>query len=642
MSIILDGTTGITTPDLIDSSLTSGRVVYAGTSGNLTGSDNLTFSGTTITLKTGYYEAYDPTDSTSAGVGMRFYTNGGGTKVENGRLVVSQSGTGSALSSMIFQTNNGTTLAEQMRLTGAGRLGIGTSSPSVKLEVSGSDSILMSKVTSTNTAGQAASQLATNQAAFYTAAFGSTAGGTTWAGLTGSGQVVIEAQTSTSFVIGAFNNSAPIIFAQGRAEVARIDVSGNVVIGSLNDNVASANQKLLIAGSPEGATLHGIFIHNNSYSAASARIALSPRYSFLYNTSPYIQAVSESTSAAALTFGTTTGGAVSERARIDSSGNFILNTTSSIAKFNVGASIASSYPTYSNPSSGGYSGGFFASTLNSSDNYLVLLDIGSVCAGTDATNGGSAIRFLTQSRVSTFPVVERARIDQNGNLLVGTTTSAGKFTGDIGSSTFTSGTASAFLNWKSSSGSGGRPCIQVQSLSVGEDSAFRNAVYDGTNSIYWTIGQNIASSAGNLDFGYQSVAGTQTTNSGTIAVRFTSAGQIYNITGTYGTISDAKLKENITDATPKLADLMRLQVRNFNLKADATKAKQLGFIAQEIQQVFPACVEAFDDIDQETKEKTGETLTVKTAILIPMLVKAMQEQQAILESLKARLDAANL
>jgi len=45
MSIILDGTTGITTPDLIDSSLTSGRVVYAGASGNLTGSTALTFDG---------------------------------------------------------------------------------------------------------------------------------------------------------------------------------------------------------------------------------------------------------------------------------------------------------------------------------------------------------------------------------------------------------------------------------------------------------------------------------------------------------------------------------------------------------------------------------------------------------------------
>ena len=45
MAITLDGTTGITTPDLTDTSLTSGRVVYAGASGNLTGSTALTFDG---------------------------------------------------------------------------------------------------------------------------------------------------------------------------------------------------------------------------------------------------------------------------------------------------------------------------------------------------------------------------------------------------------------------------------------------------------------------------------------------------------------------------------------------------------------------------------------------------------------------
>jgi trimeric autotransporter adhesin len=45
MAIVLDGTSGITTPDLTDTSLTSGRVVYAGTGGNLTGSTALTFDG---------------------------------------------------------------------------------------------------------------------------------------------------------------------------------------------------------------------------------------------------------------------------------------------------------------------------------------------------------------------------------------------------------------------------------------------------------------------------------------------------------------------------------------------------------------------------------------------------------------------
>ena len=48
MAIVLDGTSGITTPNLTDSSLTSGRVVYAGTGGDLTGSSSLVFDGTNL------------------------------------------------------------------------------------------------------------------------------------------------------------------------------------------------------------------------------------------------------------------------------------------------------------------------------------------------------------------------------------------------------------------------------------------------------------------------------------------------------------------------------------------------------------------------------------------------------------------
>jgi hypothetical protein len=50
MAITLDGTAGITSPDLTDSSLTTGRVIYATTSGNLTSSANLLYTGTDLTV----------------------------------------------------------------------------------------------------------------------------------------------------------------------------------------------------------------------------------------------------------------------------------------------------------------------------------------------------------------------------------------------------------------------------------------------------------------------------------------------------------------------------------------------------------------------------------------------------------------
>jgi hypothetical protein len=100
-------------------------------------------------------------------------------------------------------------------------------------------------------------------------------------------------------------------------------------------------------------------------------------------------------------------------------------------------------------------------------------------------------------------------------------------------------------------------------------------------------------------------------------------GNIVNVNNSYGTLSDIKLKENIVDATPKLNDILKLKVRNFNLIGDTTK--QIGFIAQEFEEIFPKMV----DIDG----KSGNKL-IKSSVLVPMLVKAIQELKAEIDSLK--------
>jgi hypothetical protein len=106
-----------------------------------------------------------------------------------------------------------------------------------------------------------------------------------------------------------------------------------------------------------------------------------------------------------------------------------------------------------------------------------------------------------------------------------------------------------------------------------------------------------------------------------------SNGSVVNKTGSYGTISDRKYKENIVDATPKLDDLMQLKVRNFNMIGD--EIKQIGFIAQEFEEVFPNMIDT--SIDKNTKE---EYKSIKTSVLIPMLVKAIQELKAEIDELK--------
>ena len=134
--VVSNGGTGLTT-------LVAGYIPYGNGTSAFASSANLSFSGTSLTVKTGYYESYDPTDSTSAGVGVRFYTDGGGTKTENGRLTVSQNATSSSVGNMLFATNNGTALGTRATLTGVGFFGVGVAASSITsmLQTAGSSSV---------------------------------------------------------------------------------------------------------------------------------------------------------------------------------------------------------------------------------------------------------------------------------------------------------------------------------------------------------------------------------------------------------------------------------------------------------------------------------------------------------------------
>lgn len=108
-------------------------------------------------------------------------------------------------------------------------------------------------------------------------------------------------------------------------------------------------------------------------------------------------------------------------------------------------------------------------------------------------------------------------------------------------------------------------------------------------------------------------------------------GDVRNTNNSYGAISDISLKENITDATPKLDDLLKVKIRNYNLIDDEAKTKQIGVIAQELEEVFP------NMISEDKQMGTDETIkTVKYSVFVPMLIKAIQEQQAQIEELKAK------
>jgi serine acetyltransferase len=129
-------------------------------------------------------------------------------------------------------------------------------------------------------------------------------------------------------------------------------------------------------------------------------------------------------------------------------------------------------------------------------------------------------------------------------------------------------------------------------------------------------------------------------NVGAAAVRFIvqDSGNVQNTNNSYGAVSDIKLKENIVDCSPKLEDLCKVKIRQYNLKSDQTH-KQIGVIAQELEQVFAGMVEESTDRDESGDDLGTKTKTVKYSVFVPMLIKAIQEQQAIITALTTRITA---
>ena len=124
---------------------------------------------------------------------------------------------------------------------------------------------------------------------------------------------------------------------------------------------------------------------------------------------------------------------------------------------------------------------------------------------------------------------------------------------------------------------------------------------------------------------------------GTDKFRVASSGNVQNANNSYGAISDSKLKENIVDASNKLANLKQVKIRNFNFKGDSQK--QIGVVAQELETIFPSMVENHKDLDKDGNDLGTTTKSVKYSVFVPMLIKAMQEQQTVIESLEARITA---
>ena len=187
------------------------------------------------------------------------------------------------------------------------------------------------------------------------------------------------------------------------------------------------------------------------------------------------------------------------------------------------------------------------------------------------------------------------RIDGNGNLLVGTTTAVGKI-----SVAHNLALGAALSVFGDTTGDTANTAIIISKFSS-----------TNTTSQYF------------VDF----VLGNNTVASGRITANGASA-------VTFSTYSDVTLKENIVTLPDQYDNIRALRPVEFDYIESMGGGHQLGFIAQEMQEIYPCCVEA--------DPKTGKLQIAGWSKTEARLVSALQSAMSKIEALTARLDAAGL
>lgn len=181
-------------------------------------------------------------------------------------------------------------------------------------------------------------------------------------------------------------------------------------------------------------------------------------------------------------------------------------------------------------------------------------------------------------------------------------------------------------------------------FSGGQFGVYGRASTTGTGNRYGVYAFASASSATNIYGVYAAVSGTASGNK--FAGFFN--GDVYAANFTT-ILSDRKFKTNVEPEIDAIGKIMQLNPATYTYKQAEYEAINLpdglghGFIAQELETVFPEMVHAVSHpiLDEETGEQIGneDFKAIKYTALIPVLTKAIQEQQQQIEALTEQLAA---
>ena len=306
--------------------------------------------------------------------------------------------------------------------------------------------------------------------------------------------------------------------------------------------------------------------------------------------------------------------------------------------------------------------------LGSATNGVGSILFGDGASGADVYRGYVQYNHTADALLLATAAAERVRIDASGNLLVG------KTSGTAGNLIETSGRVSA------GAGSTGQPTFncegdtntginlpesdRIQIITAGVERA--RITSGGDFVVANTAAVGTWYNGGSIGFGYSSGgygamvrAGTNTpfyvstTGQGSGGFIEFSQGTATrgNITYTgsavaYNTSSDYRLKENAAPISNALSKIDSLNPVNFSWIESGDNSD--GFLAHEIQEILPYTVTGTKDelytVENTPEEKAGQIGQPKYQVmdyakLTPLLVKAIQEQQTLIETLTARITA---
>jgi hypothetical protein len=602
------GTLAVT--DLTDSSLTAGRVTYAGTGGNLVDSANMTFNGTRLTVA-------DLADSGLTS-GRVTYAAVGGALVDSANLTFN--GTDLTVSGAV---NAGSINATTLDLTNLEVTNIKAKDGTASITLADSTGVASFSANPVISAGTANGVAYLNGSKVLTTGSALTFDGTNLGvgiaapgtvlnvvGATGirvrgansssDGALDLRANnTSCTINAATFGAPVPLVFAIDGSEQMRLTSTG------LGIGTSSPGAKLTVRTSDT----YGLLVNTNNVSSGTTRLSLGG-YLDAAGGSGGTAAIGaihnhSATSESSLAFYTYGGGALNQVAVLSASGNLGLGVTPSAqgATYRaINLSSSASYFSIAGQGAAACEGNLLWNARTTGNETFAYMNTGDLA--TRFRQSGQFSWHIAPSGTAgnAISFTQAMSLTAGGNLLVGLTapTSAERFSVWRDNVTTNSLVANIQNQAATSTSRNSNTLLRISSNASGADAAIQ--LTDNTANNYWFGGNN----------------------GGAYVVANSNGVRLANGGTSWASDSDERVKdiiEPITDAVNKVSTL-RSVIGKY--KTDANGTRRSFLIAQDVQAVLPEAV--FDE---------KGTLMLAYTDTIPLLVAAIQELKAEFDAYKA-------